>query len=87
METYAQAMARNAGLKEDAHKRLIINAKMRKHSAKKPPALVHNRKAARALSRRMADYAVMMGTKNTEASGAQQRKDSGGYHRPGSYSK
>lgn len=87
METYAQAMARNAGLKEDAHKRLTINAKMRPLTGRQPPALKHGRKAEARLSRLLRDHGLMMGTKNTEGSGAQQRKDSGGYHRPGSYSK
>ena len=40
-------------------------------------------KGQKRLARRMADYALMMGTKNGHG-GAQQRKDTGGFHRPGS---
>ena len=43
-----------------------------------------NRKLFKALERRLADYTVSMNTRNTEAGGTQQRKDSGGFHRPGS---
>lgn len=43
-----------------------------------------NRKLSRALEIRRTDYTVMLATKNTTASGTQQRKDTGGFHRPGS---
>lgn len=43
-----------------------------------------NRKLSRALEIRRADYTTMMATRNATAGGAQQRKDTGGYHRPGS---
>lgn len=40
-------------------------------------------KGQRRLAGRLADYATMMGTKDPHG-GIQQRKDSGGFHRPGS---
>jgi len=46
-----------------------------------------SRKQAASLERRMRDYSLSMDTKNASAGGTQQRKDSGGFHRPGSYSK
>jgi hypothetical protein len=42
------------------------------------------RKAANRLHVRQKDWEVMMNTRNTAASGVQQRKDSGGYKKPGS---
>ncbi len=46
-----------------------------------------SRKNAKHLAMRQADYATMMATKNTQASGVQQRKDTGGFHKPGSNKK
>lgn len=43
----------------------------------------HNRKAHARLQARIKDYESMLATRNS-AGGAQQRKDGGGYHMPGS---
>jgi hypothetical protein len=53
-------------------------------AAQAKPGNNRNRKQHNRLTRRLNDYAVMMNTKN---SATQQRKDSGGYHRPGSNTK
>lgn len=42
-----------------------------------------NRKSFARLGARLRDYELMMATKNP-AGGTQQRKDNGGFHRPGS---
>lgn len=46
-----------------------------------------SKKAARNLESRMRDYAETMNTKNMGSTKAEQRKESGGYHRPGSNKK
>lgn len=43
-----------------------------------------NRKMAAHLDGRRRDYDLMLDTKNSQASGVQQRKESGGFHKPGS---
>jgi hypothetical protein len=45
-----------------------------------------NRKQHARLSRRLVAWSLSMDNKNMHG-GIQQRKDSGGFHRPGSYSK
>jgi len=87
METYSQAMVRNANLKKAAAIRLKANMQGRKLHGVRPKAGPQglNRKRERKLDMRKADWQRSMDTKNTEASGAQQRKESGGFKRPGSW--
>lgn len=44
----------------------------------------HNRKAKARLDGRIKDFNDLMATKNSSASGTQQRKETGGFHMPGS---
>lgn len=44
-----------------------------------------NRKLKKKLDIRVHDFAVMMGTKNPQST--HSRKETGGFHQPGSYSK
>jgi hypothetical protein len=37
------------------------------------------------LARRVAGFNLSMATKNSESGGAQQRKETGGFHKPGAY--
>lgn len=46
-----------------------------------------NRKQRGKLEARRADWSKSMDTKNASAGGVQQRKEAGGFKRPGSYSK
>lgn len=77
LTTAQQINVRNRALKEAAKLRLA-NMKHKRKTECAP-----NRKQGKALAARVKDFELLMSTKNT-AGGTQQRKDSGGFHKPGS---